>query len=115
MKQPLLLGHLVLQLFFIVHVMLVRAAAVSAVWLPCSPAQAMTSLMMCLLSHRTLSSLNPRIPRIRSSPSSVCAEVMGRGAVQVGTALMEESSAWHNGSEPSDLKMETARCSETPE
>jgi hypothetical protein len=43
---------------------------------------------------------DPRIPRTHSSRSSVCTEVLGRGAVQFGTAAIV-----HNGSEPSNSRM----------
>lgn len=60
----------------------------------------LTHLTISLPSHRALSSLSPRIPRTHSSRSSVCTEVLGRGAVQFGTAAIV-----HNGSERSDSRM----------
>jgi hypothetical protein len=58
------------------------------------------TLMISFPSHRTFSSLSPRIPRTQSSRSSVCTKVLGHGTVQFGTAAIV-----HNGSERPDGRM----------
>jgi len=87
-KQPLFLGHLSLA------AVLYRTSCCSAaMW--CH-----LTLTISLRSHRALSSLRSRIPRTQSSRSSVCTNILGRDAMQFGTAANV-----HNDSERFDSRM----------